>query len=141
MYSFGVCFILNFCGKVSVSVPGLLPSENGFFLTVLRKTVVAYFFGVHLFLLGLGKVAVTYQSLLHYSNSLKQVLKARILSTPLFLCVFLLLSQTQRGFLPGLLGGRSEVWDLFLVTILLKLSLYEHTVVQKKHRICIPFLQ
>lgn len=79
MYSFGVCFILNFCGKGSVSVPGLLPSENGFFLTVLRKTVVAYFFGVHLFLLALGKVAVTYQSLLHYSSSLKQVLKARIL--------------------------------------------------------------
>lgn len=27
-------------------MPRLLPSENGFFLTVFRKTIVAYFFGV-----------------------------------------------------------------------------------------------
>lgn len=49
--------MLHFCGKGSVSVPRLLPSENGFSLTILRKTVIAHFFGVQLFLLGLGQVA------------------------------------------------------------------------------------
>lgn len=38
--------MLNFFRKGPVIVPRLLPSENGFFLTVVRKTVDAYFFGV-----------------------------------------------------------------------------------------------
>lgn len=106
-------------------MPRLLPSENGFFLTVLRKTVVAYFFGVHVFLLGFGQVAVTYQSLLHYSNSLKLVLKARLLFHSLVPVCFYVAESNLKGALSrsGLLVARSEVWDLFLVTIFLELNL------------------
>lgn len=92
---------------------------------------------------GFGQVVVTYQSLLHYSNSLKLVLKARLLFHSLVPMWFYVAESNPKGVpsRTGLLVGRSEVWDLFLVTIFLKLSLREHAVVQKKLRICIPFLQ
>lgn len=124
-------------------MPRLLPSENGFSLLFLEKTVVAYFFGVHLFLPGLGQVAVTYQSLLHYGNSLKQVLKERLLFHSLVPAWFYVAESNPKGVpsRTGLPVGRFGVWDLFVVTIILKLSLCELGVVQKKHSICIPFLQ
>lgn len=89
-------------------MPELLPSENGFFLTVLRKTVIAYFFAVCQFFHGL---AVTYQSLLHYTNSLKQVLKARLLFHSLVPLCFCVAESTPKGVLSrtGFLFGRSEV--------------------------------
>lgn len=96
-----------------------------------------------MFLLGYGQVAVTYQSLLHYSNSLKLVLKTRILFHSFVPVCFYVAESNPKGVpsRTGLLVGRSEVWDLFLVTIFLKLSLCERGVVQKKQSICITFLQ
>ena len=103
--------------------------------------MVAYFFGVRLFLFELGQVSATYQKLLHDSNSLKQILKARVLFHPLVPVFFLVAESNPKG-IPSrtdhLVGGL-EVWDLLLVTIILKPSLSELRLVQKKHRIHTPF--
>lgn len=134
MCAFGGLLHAVFSGKGSVSVARLLLSENGFLL--FSEKLVAYFFGVDLF--ELGQVSVTYQKLLHYSNSLKQVLKARLLSCfsiPSFLYFFSCCLVNPEGDSPSrtdhLVGGY-EVWDLLLVTITLKPSLSELRVVQKK---------
>lgn len=100
----GVCFVL-FSLERALSPCRDLPSENGFFLLFFEKLWLLISLA---FLFELGQVSVTYQKLLQYSNSLKQVLKARLLSSfsiPSFLwfCFFfLLLSQTWKGFLPEL---------------------------------------
>lgn len=62
---------------------------------------------------------MTYQSLLHYSNSLKQVLKARLLFLSLVPVCFYVAESNPKGIpsRTGLPVGRLEVWDLFLVTI------------------------
>lgn len=82
---------------------------------------------------------MTYQKLLHYSNSLKQVLNARLL---FLIPVFFLVADSNPKGIPSRtdhLVGTLEVQDLLLVTVILKPNLSELTLVQKKHRIPIPF--
>lgn len=123
-------------------MPRLFPSENGFSLLFLEKLWLL----ISLAFIRSCLVLVRLQqpTKICYNNFLKQVLKARLLLHSLVHVCFYVAESNPEGVpsRTGLLVGRFEVWDLFLVTVILKLSLCEFGVVRKKHRICILlFLQ